>query len=127
MKSVDRKWRSSSSPFVIPFVFKIGKHLFEIYTLVSEIQQSMDLIFGVKNMFEIEEEVSCRTSQFKFLNRSLPFLPWNFPQWDDPPLPPWNLPFDLGYPLPCSLLKRPPLGLNPSLPPLCLGLVMYGL
>ena len=32
--------------FVIPFVFKIGKHLFEIYTLVSEIQQSMDLILG---------------------------------------------------------------------------------
>ena len=61
--------------FVIPVVFKIGKHLFEIYTLVSEIQQSMDLILGVKNMFEIEEEVSCRTSQFKFLNRSLPLFP----------------------------------------------------
>ena len=42
---------------------------------MSEIQQSMDLIFGVKNMFEIEEEVSCRTSQFKFLNRSLPLFP----------------------------------------------------
>ena len=41
---------------------------------MSEIQQSMDLIFGVKNMFEIEEEVSCRTSQFKFLNRSLPLF-----------------------------------------------------
>ena len=60
--------------FVIPFVFKIGKHLFEIYTLVSEIQQSMDLILGVKNMFELEGEVSCRTSQFKFLNRSLPLF-----------------------------------------------------
>ena len=60
---------------VIPFVFKIGKHLFEIYTLVSEIQQSMDLIFGVKNMFEIEEEVNCRTSQFKFLNKLLPSFP----------------------------------------------------
>ena len=42
---------------------------------MSEIQQSMDLIFGVKNMFEIEEEVSCRTFQFKFLNRSLPLFP----------------------------------------------------
>ena len=61
--------------FVIPFVFKIGEHLFEIYTLVSEIQQSMDLIVGVKNMFELEGEVSCRTSQFKFLNRSLPLFP----------------------------------------------------
>ena len=61
--------------FVIPFVFKVGKHMFEIYTLVSEIQQNIDLIFGVKNMFEIEGEVSCRTSQFKFLNRSLPIFP----------------------------------------------------
>ena len=36
--------------FVIPFFFKIGKHLFEIYTLVLEIQQSMDPILGVKNV-----------------------------------------------------------------------------
>ena len=60
--------------FVIPFVFKVGKHLFEAYTLVSEIRQNMDIILGVKNMFEIEE-VSCCTSQPKFLNRSLPIFP----------------------------------------------------
>ena len=60
--------------FVIPFVFKIGKHLFEVYTLVLEIQQNMDIILGIKNMFEIEGEISCRTSQFKFLNRSLPIF-----------------------------------------------------
>ena len=48
--------------FVIPFVFKVGKHLFKVYTLVSEIQQNMDIILGVKNMFEIEGEVSCHTS-----------------------------------------------------------------
>ena len=61
--------------FVIRFVFKVGNHLFEIYTLVSEIQQNMDIILGVKNMFEIEGEVSGHTSQFKFLNRSLPIFP----------------------------------------------------
>ena len=61
--------------FVISFVFKVGNHLFEVYTLVSEIQQNMDIILGVKNMFEIEGEVSCCTSQFKFLNRSLPIFP----------------------------------------------------
>ena len=60
--------------FVIPFVFKIGKYLFEVYTLVSEIQQNMDVILGVKNMFEVEGEISCWTSQFKFLNRSLPIF-----------------------------------------------------
>ena len=59
--------------FVIPFVFKIGKHLFEVYTLVSEIQQNMDIILGIKNMFEIGE-ISCHTSNFRFLNRSLPIF-----------------------------------------------------
>ena len=49
--------------------------MFEVYTLVSEIQQNMDIILGIKNMFEIEGEISCRTSQFKFLNRSLPIFP----------------------------------------------------
>ena len=61
--------------FVIPFVFKVGNHLFKVYTLVSQIQQNMDIILGVKNMFEIEGEVSCCTSQFKFLSRSLPIFP----------------------------------------------------
>ena len=60
--------------FVIPFVFKIEKHMFEVYTLVSEIQQNMDIILGIKNMFEIEGEISCCTSQFGFLNRSLPIF-----------------------------------------------------
>ena len=49
--------------------------MFKVYILVSEIQQNMDIILGVKNMFEIEGEVSCHTSQFKFLNRSLPIFP----------------------------------------------------
>ena len=34
--------------FVIPLVFKIQGHKFEVYTLVSEIQDKMDLILGVK-------------------------------------------------------------------------------
>ena len=33
--------------FVIPLVFKIQGHIFEVYTLVSEIQDKMDLILGV--------------------------------------------------------------------------------
>ena len=49
--------------------------MFKIYTLVSEIQQNVDIILGVNNMFEIEGEVSCHTSQFKFLNRFLPIFP----------------------------------------------------
>ena len=34
--------------FVIPLLFKIQGHKFEVYTLVSEIQDKMDLILGVK-------------------------------------------------------------------------------
>ena len=34
--------------FVIPLLFKIQGHIFEVYTLVSEIQDKMDLILGVK-------------------------------------------------------------------------------
>ena len=60
--------------FIIPFVFKIGKYMFDVYTLVSEIQQNMDIILGIKNMFEIEGEISCHASQFRFLSRSLPIF-----------------------------------------------------
>ena len=37
--------------FVIPLVFKINGHNFKVYTLVLEIQDKMDLILGVKNIF----------------------------------------------------------------------------
>ena len=58
--------------FIIPTVYKIGGYLFEIYTLVSEIQDNIDHVIGVKNMFELEGELSCRHFQFKFLNRLVP-------------------------------------------------------
>ena len=34
--------------FVIPLVFKFQGHKFEVYTLVLEIQDKMDLILGIK-------------------------------------------------------------------------------
>ena len=61
--------------FVIPLVFKIQGHIFEVYILDSEIQDKMDLIFGVKNMFELEGEIDSRTCSVNFLNRSLPIFP----------------------------------------------------
>ena len=61
--------------FVIPLLFKIQGHIFEVYTLVSEIQDKMDLILGVKNIFELEGIVNSRTCSFNFLNRSLPIFP----------------------------------------------------
>ena len=61
--------------FVIPVVFKIQGHIFEVYTLVSEIQDKMDLILGVENIFELEGVINSRTCSVHFLKRSLPIFP----------------------------------------------------
>ena len=41
----------------------------------SEIQDKMDLIIGVKNIFELEGFINSRTCSINFLNRSLPIFP----------------------------------------------------
>ena len=38
--------------FVIPVIIDIHGHRFEIYTLVSEIHGNIDLVLGIKNIFE---------------------------------------------------------------------------
>ena len=40
--------------FVIPVIIDIQGHRFEIYTLVSEINENVDLVLGIKNVFELE-------------------------------------------------------------------------
>ena len=52
--------------FVMPLVFKIQGHIFEVYTLMSEIQDKMDLILGVKNIFELEGVINSRTCSVIF-------------------------------------------------------------
>ena len=42
---------------------------------MSEIQDDIDLVFGMKNMHEVEGEHSARHSEFRFLNRAIPILP----------------------------------------------------
>ena len=61
--------------FVLPLAFKILGYHFEVYTLVSEIQDKMDLILGVKNIFELEGIINSRTCSVNFLKRSLPIFP----------------------------------------------------
>ena len=58
--------------FVVPVIISIRNHRFEIFTLVSEIQDDIDLVFGMKNMHEVEGEHSARHSEFRFLNRAIP-------------------------------------------------------
>ena len=40
--------------FVIPVIINIHGHRFEIITLVSEIHNNVDLVMGMKNIFELE-------------------------------------------------------------------------
>ena len=62
--------------FVIPTVIDIHGHRFEILTLVSEIHfhGNVDLILGIKNIFELEGIINLCESCFSFLNRLIPFF-----------------------------------------------------
>ena len=61
--------------FVIPVIIDIHGHRFEIFTLVSEIHDNVDLVMGMKNIFKLETVIDSRESCFSFLNRSIPFFP----------------------------------------------------
>ena len=60
--------------FVIPVIVDIHGHRFEVFILVSEIHDSVDLVLGLKNVFELEGVIDSRDSSIKFLNRSLLFF-----------------------------------------------------
>ena len=60
--------------FVIPVVIDVYGHRFEVFTLVSEIHDNVDLVLGMKNVFELEGVIDTWDSSFKFLNRSIPFF-----------------------------------------------------
>ena len=39
--------------FIISVIIDIHRHRFEIYTLISEIHENIDLVLGIKNVFEL--------------------------------------------------------------------------
>ena len=61
--------------FVIPVIITIKNHRFEIFTLVSEIHENVDLVLRIKNLFELEGVIDSWNSCFSFLNRSIEFFP----------------------------------------------------
>ena len=63
--------------FVIPILFMACGHTFEIFTIVAEIDDDMDLVFGFKNMVETEGLLNTRTGAFDFIGRSIPIFPQN--------------------------------------------------
>ena len=61
--------------FIILVIIDVHGHRFKFYTLVSEIHENVDLVLGIKNMFELEGVINSRDCCFKFLNRSVPISP----------------------------------------------------
>ena len=61
--------------FVIPVIIDVHGHRFEIYTLVSEIHENVDLVLGIKNVFKLEGVINSRDCCCTFLNRSVPRFP----------------------------------------------------
>ena len=60
--------------FVIPVIIDKHGHRFEIFTLVSEIHDNVDLVMGMKNIFKPEGVIDSSDSCFSFLSRSIPFF-----------------------------------------------------
>ena len=58
--------------FVIPVIVSVCGHLLEIYCIVVEVHEGIDLVFGMKNMVETEGVLSARNCTFKFISRSIP-------------------------------------------------------
>ena len=61
--------------FTIPVIVEIAGHRFEIYILVSEIHENIDLVLGIKNVFELEGIFNSQECCFSFLIQSLPIFP----------------------------------------------------
>ena len=63
--------------FMIPILFMTCGHTFEIFTIVAEIDDDMDLVFGFKNMVETESMLNTRMGEYDFIGRSIPIFPQN--------------------------------------------------
>ena len=50
-------------------------HVFEIYNIVADIDDGIDLVFGFKNMVETEGMLNAKTGEFDFLGRSIHIFP----------------------------------------------------
>ena len=61
--------------FVIPILFMTCGHTFEIFTIIAEIDDDMDLVFGFKNMVETKGMLNTRTGEYDFIGRSIPIFP----------------------------------------------------
>ena len=61
--------------FVIPVIIEICGHRLEVFTLVSEIFDNVDIVLEIKNLFELEGVIDSRKWCCRFLSRSIPLYP----------------------------------------------------
>ena len=40
--------------FIVPVIIEVHEHIFEVFTLVSEIHDNVHLVLGMKNAYELE-------------------------------------------------------------------------
>ena len=60
--------------FVIPIIIDIHGHRFQIHMLLSEIHDNVDIVLGIKNVFELEGVINLQECCFSFLNRAIPIF-----------------------------------------------------
>ena len=60
--------------FEIPVIIEICGHRLEVFTSVSEIFDNVDMVLGIKNLFELEGVIDSQESCFRFLSRSIPIF-----------------------------------------------------
>ena len=60
--------------FVIHVVINLQGHKFEVYILVSEIHDNVDMVMGIRNVYEIEGVINATNFCGDFLNKSIPFI-----------------------------------------------------
>ena len=58
-----------SELFIIPVIINIHGHRFEIYTLVSEIHENVDLVLGIKNVFKLEGVINSSDCCYQSFHR----------------------------------------------------------
>ena len=62
--------------FIILVIIDVHRHRFEIFTLVSEIHDNVDLVMVMKNIFQTRRRmIDSQDSCFCFLSRSISFFP----------------------------------------------------
>ena len=61
--------------FAIPVIVEICSHRLEVFPLVSEIFDNVDMVLRIKNIFELEGVIDSCKSCFRFLNRSISIFP----------------------------------------------------